>query len=265
MSQSNSPSRAGKKRVPISLSPKLDHNLLAYAAAATAAGVGILALSPSADAEIVYTPTHQVLKPDSGIFHLDLNNDGINDFRFSDGYFTSIFARRGAFPTGNTSRVTGYLDVAGSVGSNRAVAGNKGFALALPQGVKVGSARQFGSGSRLGLMAYCNAVGGNGSTNYGFWDRSQKDRYLGFKFVISGEIHYGWARFNVGRSRCAFKATLTGYAYETLANTPIVTGKTSGTDEVGGLESSEGTLGALAQGALVSVATPAEESATANK
>jgi hypothetical protein len=241
----------GKNRTPSSLDPKLDHSLLAYAAAAAAAGVGILALSPPADAEIVYTPTNQIMRPGSGILHLDLNNDGINDFKFEDGYFTSIFARRGAFPTGNTSRVTGYLDVSGSVGSNRAVAGNKGFALALPQGVKVGSARQFRSGSRQGLMAYCDAVGGNGSTNYGLWDRAQKDRYLGFKFLISGEIHYGWARLSVTRSRCGITATLTGYAYESVANTPIITGKTSGNDEVSGVGITEsGTLGVLAQGSV---------------
>jgi len=241
---------AGKNRTPSSLNPKLDHNLLAYAAAATAAGVGILALSTPADAEIVYTATHQIMKPGSGILHLDLNNDGINDFKFEDGYFTSIFARRGAFPTGNTSRVTGYLYVIGSVATNRAVANNKGFALALPHGAKVGSAGQFGSGSRLGLMGYCNAVGGNGSTNYGPWDRGARDRYLGFKFLISGEIHYGWARLNVARSRCGITAILTGYAYETVANTPIITGKTSGADEASGVESmGPRTLGWLAQGA----------------
>jgi hypothetical protein len=46
-------------------------------------------------------------------------------------------------------------------------------------------------------------------------------------------------------------ATLTGYAYETVANRPIVTGKQSGPDESDNSipnSAAAGTLGRLAQG-----------------
>jgi hypothetical protein len=54
-------------------------------------------------------------------------------------------------------------------------------------------------------------------------------------------------------------ATLTGYAYETIPNKPIIAGKTRGTDEVSGVEhpspasfsaadSEPATLGLLAMG-----------------
>jgi hypothetical protein len=57
-----------------------------------------------------------------------------------------------------------------------------------------------------------------------------KNRYLGFRFAIKNKAHYGWARVSV--SAWPFAATLTGYAYETIPNKPIIAGKTKGTDVV---------------------------------
>jgi hypothetical protein len=61
-----------------------------------------------------------------------------------------------------------------------------------------------------------------------------KNHYLGFEFVIEGKIHYGWARLSVsGLGDHSFKiqGTLTGFAYETIPNKPIITGETEGPDE----------------------------------
>jgi hypothetical protein len=41
------------------------------------------------------------------------------------------------------------------------------------------------------------------------------------------ETHYGWARLTVTRQAYHFQALLAGYAYETIANTPILAGQTS--------------------------------------
>src|SRR5579864_169375 len=60
------------------LSENLDKNLTAYAIAAGAAGVGLLALAQPADAKIVYTPAHKNIGAQTFI---DLNHDGINDFK----------------------------------------------------------------------------------------------------------------------------------------------------------------------------------------
>ena len=71
------------------------------------------------------------------------------------------------------------------------------------------------------------------------------ERYLGLKFVINGEFHFGWARLDVN---CDYphpiNARLTGYAYETIPNQPIVTGDTQETNV-----SDRGSLGNLARGA----------------
>jgi hypothetical protein len=55
-------------------------------------------------------------------------------------------------------------------------------------------------------------------------------RYLGFQFSIEGEIHYGWARFNVTDNGQQISAILTGYAYETTPNAPIFTGNEFGNE-----------------------------------
>ena len=68
---------------------------------------------------------------------------------------------------------------------------------------------------------------------------------------MGGEVHSG----------AGFPATITGYAYETIPNKPIITGKTKGTDDLEGSDPSasltapapdnrhQATLGVLALGA----------------
>jgi len=62
-----------------------------------------------------------------------------------------------------------------------------------------------------------------------------KNRYLGIKFEINGETHYGWARLSVlVQLPLTVTATLTGYAYETVPNKPIVAGQTKEAEETDG-------------------------------
>jgi hypothetical protein len=59
------------------------------------------------------------------------------------------------------------------------------------------------------------------------------NRYLGIKFKIGADYHYGWARITVETSTSksqAFTATLTGYAYETVPGKAIVAGATTGAE-----------------------------------
>ena len=77
-----------------------------------------------------------------------------------------------------------------------------------------------------------------------------KNRYLGLQFVIKGQVHYGWARltvtFSPQKPAAGVLPILTGYAYETEPNKPILTGKTKGPDVI---TLDPATLGYLAGGA----------------
>jgi hypothetical protein len=239
-----------RDKKPVRLVTELERRLTAYAGAAVASGVSLAALGAPAKAEIVYTPANTVI---NGGYNLDLNNDGKPDFGIGTGdvlgtfnYVNVACAAHVTYPNTPKGIACNYLtnQVWGRGTSAR-------FASALPAGVKVGpnqsyfQAAKYPFGVKMGWVG-CKCTTYGGSFTGGQWLGTQ-NRYLGLQFVINGEVHYGWARLNVGfTSKGRITATLTGYAYETIPNKPIITGKTKGPDVVT-VESA--TLGHLAQGA----------------
>ena len=205
---------------PFRLSDSVHHQLNMYALAASAAGVGALALVQPAEAKIVYTPAHVVLGARSNKqYYLDLNHDGVKDFTFAHGYFFST----------TTGFWGSMINMSPYKSNGNSILGHNSNASALRAGVKVGPAGQF---SQLGVMAWVGGIRGSENTSFqGAWandGKGVKDRYLGLRFAIKGKVHFGWARVTVSKFR--FSATLTGYAYETVANKPIITGRTKGPD-----------------------------------
>jgi len=210
-----------RPRTPSNLSESLHHRLNAYALAASATGVGLLALAQPAEGKIVYTRAHEAVFND---FTLDLNHDGIGDFVFR------------MYTTNEGSG--GYIEVRPYTSINL-IWGSKHDASALKSGVKIRSNQKLQKSNSL--MYGFNCFSG-GCTYAGFW-RKVQNRYLGFEFSIKGKAHYGWARLTESAPR---KLTLTGYAYETIPNKPIITGKTKGPDVIR-LEPAR--IGRLARGA----------------
>jgi len=196
------------KRAPAQLSETTERKLLAYAtAAATALGTGVMFLTQPAEAKVVYTPVHKTIKPNQE-YLLDLNHDGIIDFRFVNVSVVS----------GSPLSVTGLF--VSPYHPPNAVAGFKtfigtGIAYAFKAGAGIGPKRQF-YGSVMAEVYY--------STVIGRWV-NVKNRCLGLKFQIKGKFHYGWARLNVKVDK-SVTATLTGYAYETKPDRRIIAGET---------------------------------------
>jgi hypothetical protein len=221
-------------RVPSQLSKSLHKRLSAYTLAAGAAGVGVLALAQPAEARIVYTRALLHVDYNHGVL-LDLTNDGTNNFSFSarfDGSVSSSIGEVNVRPLGpgNAVALTEHREEYSSAG-------------ALHLGAKIDAARRWNP-------HYYDAV------LVGGWRPSGGDigkfhpphqHYLGLRFKIHGKTHYGWARFSGIRFRRRKETGLkvwgdvTGYAYETIPNKPIIAGKTHGGNEP--------TLGRLAQGA----------------
>jgi len=96
------------------------------------------------------------------------------------------------------------------------------------------------TGFSLGTSSKTHSTGGA-------WD-NVANRYLGLKFKINGKFHYGWARLSVKFLKDQFDIStiLTGYAYETVPNKPIIAGQTKGPD-ISAAQSAR--LGHLAAGA----------------
>jgi hypothetical protein len=256
MSLSNSPSPAFRKnRFPTSLNRRLDHKLFGYTAAASAAGVGMMALAQPSQAEIVYTPTNQTVAVNQTVA-IDLNNDGIADFNLRNVLFAVTGANHhgGAFPTGGGSQVVGYVSAVPPAG-NHVMRTASYYASALLRGGKIGRG---GKWNTAGAMEACSSVDGVTVRLGGPWN-DVKARYLGLAFVAKGHTHLGWARLNVSHSGCQMTAVLTGYAYETVPGKTIAAGRTSGTDEVTSEQRPQATLGALALGSVGLVAWRRDE------
>jgi hypothetical protein len=200
-------------------SASLEKRLTLYSLAASAAGLSVFTLAQPAEAKIVYTPANISITQNGGLIPFDLNHDGISDFALSNIYTHTSF------------QATGFLKVVQAQSANE-VWGvtSKGFlcAAALPKNVHVGPNGHFQKDPKAGLaMAFSNFEG----TYFGPW-RNVKQAFLGLKFVIKGKTHFGWARVKGNFNSRSITATLTGYAYETIPNKPIITGKTKGPDAV---------------------------------
>lgn len=220
------------KRATKKLSLCIDGRLTAYALAASAGGVAVLALTHPAEARIIYTPAHRSIAPHQTIA-LDLNHDGKVDFRFKDALSTTSAS---FFHSG---RLSIFPLAANQIWGHKTGVGLH-YASALQAGVKIGLSGPFSAGSRS--MAYGRQ---EGSSYYceGKWD-NVTGRYLGLKFTIAGKTHFGWARLNVTCNAPRVNAVLTGYAYETIANKAIIAGKTHGPDVI----VKQATIGELASG-----------------
>jgi hypothetical protein len=231
-----------KCRQPARLATDFEKAISAYVFTAISAGVSVLAMNMTSEAEVVYTPANTPIPVNNnGFVPLDLNHDGIVDFAFWN--FRSTFGTGDR--SSHTDRFNLYVGCAPS-GISCRYRGNevwgtrqadaRRLATPLSTGFLVGSDKshfqQFPEGqgyvlSPVALMGkmrwFYNYEGSfSGSSHSGSWQEST-NRFVGLQFLIDGKVHYGWARLsvNIGHPQ-KLTATLTGYAYETIPGKAIV-------------------------------------------
>ena len=246
-------------RTPSELSASVRKRLNMYSLAASAAGVSLLALAPTAEGKIVYTPANVKLQ---GPFPLDLNHDGKIDFFLllsgSIGNSEAIEALSVCHHPFQISRGIYACSTSASTAQNAvrvAKTSSPEAAAALRAGARIQNGDRFRDKPAVGmarvsyptftttLPPHWSGAWANGGTGV-------KNRYLGLKFKINGKFHFGWARLTVTTQGRNFTATLTGYAYETIPGKGIIAGKTKGPDEIDG------------QSPSAAVSAPVQQSAT---
>jgi hypothetical protein len=204
-----------------------------YALAATAAGVGILALTPSAAGKVIYTKVHKVVQYNHGPLYFDLNNAGVKDFALAGQLTTTT--------SGEFVKLNVYAAHAGNAVWTVQSSGHY-CAAAAHQGSFIGPKRKFSPNTLT--MFLINTLAGSG-TEHCPWVNVPY-AYLGLKIEISGKKHYGWALVEFMNG----STILAGYAYENIPNKPIVAGKTKGPAD----DSKEEDVG---PGAFLTAPTPA--------
>lgn len=231
----------------------LNRQLGQYSLAAAIAGVSMLALADPAAAEVVVTrktipiPMGHVGMPLS--VKVSMANNGVDNFVFGLGSASSSMGVNRGLGVAGENPTDGVLGTSFFYGN----------ASALVRGAKIGPT-DGGShffGPYIGLMAASTSRAGIRSLR-GNWARLLKSHYLGVRFQVNGENHYGWIRLTVTTHPQAgaqvMTATISGYAYETIANKPILAGTAAtamSEDQVlGEIQGREGaSLGMLALGA----------------
>jgi hypothetical protein len=226
------PQNLTQNRPPTQISPNLDKGLLGYAAAAAAAGVGLLALVQPAEAKIILTPSNIPITFGGGPLQFDINHDGIPDFALSwscvnNFCFTSMGGRRhpsdinifelAVIPTQASNEVNA---ITSAINSTRGIE----CAKELGKGHTIG----FGKHFQTGKLPLYQGLSDGSPGGYCQWKgKTNIGGFLGLKFVVGGQTYYGWAHVTLSPAG----PSLTGYAYEDVPGQPILTGATRGADE----------------------------------
>jgi hypothetical protein len=189
-----------------------EKRLRAYAAGAGAVAAGLLAFSPPAAAEIVVVPAHVYLG--SNPFPIEI--EGATALNLTNPFFDS-----------STFGYCVSADLFATAASGAAMVGHgrSNQVAPLKFGAAIGPADQFEGGKQLladGIS--CRDFGWGVGGPFA----NTKDRFLGLKFELNGQVYYGWAGFSVVYNSNG-EALLTAYAYETVPNTPIYAGQSSDT------------------------------------
>jgi hypothetical protein len=172
----------------------LDRRFLFYALAAGAT----LALTAPSHAEVIFTPSNAFLRG-IGKFDIDIDHDGSTEFSLTIEMIHY-----------STHSLELALLAYGNHPSHQIVA-QGASALALEKKTRIGGGRTFRAFTAMETAVYG-----------GPWS-DVTNRFLGVRFLINGEIHYGWIGFREVRN-FPMGARLAGWAYETVPDKPILAG-----------------------------------------
>jgi hypothetical protein len=210
--------RANNSKLP----PTIDRQLNSYAVGASAAGVALLACSLPADARVICRKSSESLL---GTQTIPFNpaNGQFPPFNLAQTFLYSTprshrYYWNRAFLTPNTQ------------GANDLLAAN-GLPKALAKGDVIGSKGQFGKGNSYGMLFTYGQVGGGTVNHHQGNFPLTKVGYLGFKFSMSGEAHYGWARLRVDVKKPQTTTNLLGFGYETIAGKAVHAGACTTVEE----------------------------------
>ena len=179
------------------------------------------------NAQIVYTDVipDKTVDTNEGVYHLDLNSDGINDFNIT--YDTTFISKTcGGTPRTGTNiyiRIT-PLD-SNEVGNDNLYP----VALLLNSQIDSGSCKWKNNVNQILEKRewYCGASRRGyfwSGRYYGNW-YGAVNKFIPLRLDVSAQKYYGWVRLNIASEALSF--TVKDYAYNSIPNQTILAGDTT--------------------------------------
>lgn len=243
-------------RNPLALSEPLRKRLNAYALAAGAAGVAMLACAIPAEGEPICKEFSAQLTHTNNL-PLYLTQPAVAPFNIAQGtnstFRSFTTTGRGTLQWWNRGFFTPNTLGAKVLLSNDLPAN-------LATGANIGPGGNFGKGNSYGLLftygkgEYTYRGGGTKSNHRGNLSLTQSS-YVGFQFKDHAGVHYGWTRLSVsfegGRGKSVHTVLhVTGLGYESTPDTAIAAGSCSGNASDTERSSPGSSLGLLALGGV---------------
>jgi hypothetical protein len=192
------------------------HRILSLRLVSLAAAL-VLADSCAADNSVVYRQGPILLNQTSPA-ELDMNQDGVADFRFTAGMLAGLPS------PGIPSTSTPYLETF-AFNRNDYLLNAEGRIVLKEGGFKFGPKPKDGENwghrdSEAQAIAYAS-----GNTWPGFTGKPP-EAFLGIRFLLNGNVHYGWIRFVVPQTNPpSALPVIADWAYESRPNTAIRAGE----------------------------------------
>jgi hypothetical protein len=166
------------------------------------------------NAQLIYTdiiPDYTFSIPNTH-YQLDLNNDGIIDFRFTFYYYFVGNCGFG-FPD-----YTNCYALVSAINSNFQAANYLG----IPAALNLDDTIQSWAAPDQACLLHGHWQCGSGATYFGNWN-SSSDHYLAVRFWKNGDWYYGWIRMNIigGGNMGGIGFTIRDYAYNSVPNQRI--------------------------------------------
>lgn len=179
------------------------------------AGIVHVDLSPDSIVELIIDPTFGT-GSGSNLSTLDFNNDGTIDLDFRYNVSPGFGWFLHAVEQNNTALIKS--NTTSTTISNPLLS-------VLQMNDYIGSNQNWTSNDEP-------LVGDTSAVNFG----GQGDRYIGVRFEISGNTHYGWVLINFDHLVSPKKALIKEFGYNDVADSPISAGQTSGPPPVPEIE-----------------------------
>jgi hypothetical protein len=222
-----------RAKTPAPISDPLARCLNAYAIAAAASGVAVLACAMPAEGAPV-CKTLSIDLQSSATFPLNPANQFAAPFNVAQSVYAFSFYTTGISQFFWWNR--GFFEP--NSGGAKVITASNSLPADLALGAEIGPGGNFNKPASYGML-FTYGRGTRGHFQGGGNKRSHRgnlnllgDNYIGFEFRESGQLHYGWVRLRVTTKQGYYNKNYTsthvlGYGYETAPNTAIAAGSCS--------------------------------------